>query len=98
VREWKSDDVPAGQSSHWKDKLDYRHVANFADAIRAGDPSIARSSVVDSVRSTHVTILANISQRTGETIHVDPETGALLGTTGREFWGRAYEPGWEWRG
>ncbi len=97
VREWKSDDVPVGNHVRWKDKLDYRHMANFVDAIRADDPLIARSPVVDSVRSTHVTILANISQRTGETIHADPKTGALVGKTGQEFWEREYEKGWECR-
>lgn len=98
VREWRADDVPAGKNTTWKDKLDYRHVENFTEAIRANDSSVARSQVVDSVRSTHITILGNISLRTGETLKVDPVTGRILGGRGQQYWKTDYEPGWEYRG
>ena len=95
VREWKSDDVPAGRNTQWKAKLDYRHMENFADAIRAHDPSIARSPVGDSVRSSHVSLLGNLSIRSGLTLHVDPQTGVPREKEAMAFWGREYEPGWE---
>ena len=97
VREWKSDDVPAGRNTQWKAKLDYRHVENFAEAIRAHDPSLARSSVCDSVRSSHVSLLGNLSIRSGLTLNVDPKTGVPREKEAMAFWGREYEPGWEHR-
>lgn len=99
LREWNGDDVLAGDPAKlWKAKLDYWHMENLVAAIRADDPSLARSPVVDGVVSSHISHLANISYRSGETIHADPKTGALIGKTGAEFWGREYEKGWEYRG
>ena len=95
VREWRADDIAAGRSRQWKDKLDYRHVENFTDAIRANDPTLARSPVEDSVRSTHVSLLGNLSIRSGVTLHVDPATGVPREKEAMAFWGREYEPGWE---
>jgi hypothetical protein len=40
--------------------------------------------------------LANIAQRTGETVKTDPATGKLTaGSAGKELWEREYEKGWE---
>lgn len=45
-----------------------------------------------------LTHLANIAQRTGETVKVNPETGRLAaGSPGAELWAREYEKGWEMR-
>ena len=95
VRMWKADDVKAGANVEWKPKLDYWHMSNFIDAIRAHDPSLARSPVVDSVRSSHVSLLGNLSIRSGMTLNVDPATGVPKEKAAMEFWGREYEPGWE---
>jgi predicted dehydrogenase len=95
VRMWKADDAKAGNNVEWKPKLDYWHMSNFVDAIRAHDPSLARSPVVDSVRSSHVSLLGNLSIRSGLTLNVDPVTGVPKEKAAMEFWGREYEPGWE---
>lgn len=98
VREWRADDVAAGFCKKWKDKLDYWHVENFAEAIRANDPTVARSPVRDGVTSSLVCYYANISERCGETVRIDPATGKLIGKAGAAFWGREYEKGWEYVG
>ena len=40
--------------------------------------------------------LANISQRTGRTLHCDPKNGYILNDPGAmKLWRREYEKGWE---
>ena len=78
--------------------LDVRHLTRFADCIRANDPNTA-SPVGEAAKSMSLVHLANIAQRTGETVRTDPATGALAkGSAGAELWAREYEPGWEMEG
>ena len=75
---------------------DVSHMANFVEAVRAKDPSLANQQVASSVRSTMMVHLGNIAAQTGEAVKTDPVTGRLLpGSAGAEFWGRKYEKGWE---
>jgi len=75
---------------------DVSHMANFVEAVRAKDPSLANQQVASSVRSTMMVHLGNIASQTGEAVKTDPVTGRLLpGSAGAEFWGRKYEKGWE---
>ena len=94
VREWRPDDVPADGSVKWKPKLDARHIRNFVEAVRAHDPNKVHSPVVDSVRSSLMTHLGNLSVRSGLTLHVDPVTGIPQEKEAMKYWGRDYEPGW----
>lgn len=94
VREWRPDDVPADGSVPWKPKLDVRHIKDFVEAVRAHDPNAVRSPVRDSVRSSLMTHLGNISIRAGLTLHVDPVTGVPREREAMKYWSREYEPGW----
>ena len=103
VKEWHPDDEEAETSKAsgpnvagnlWKPKLDTRHIRNFVEAIRANDPSRVNSPVVDSVRSSLMTHLGNLSVRSGLTLHVDPETGVPKEKEAMKYWSREYEPGW----
>ena len=76
--------------------LDAAHLGNWADCIRARDRAKAYSPADEAHASTLMTHLANIAQRTGETIRTDPATGRLAqGSPGAELWAREYEKGWE---
>ena len=71
-------------------------MANFVEAVRAKDPSLASQPVASAVRSTMMVHLGNIAAQTGEAVKTDPATGRLVaGSPGAEFWGRKYEKGWE---
>ena len=105
VKEWHPEDVdakectsdiPNAPGNPWKPKLDQRHIRNFTDAVRAHDPSLVNSPVVDSVRSSLMTHLANLSVRSGMTLHVDPVTGIPAEKEAMKYWTCAYEPGWEY--
>lgn len=87
-------DVPSAPGVPWKPKLDTRHILNFFDAVRANDPSRVHSPVVDSVRSSLMTHLGNLSIRSGMTLHVDPSTGKPREAEAMRYWDREYEPGW----
>lgn len=104
VREWHpkdiraeecTSDVPNAPGNPWKPKLDARHIENFLDAVRAHDPSLVHSPVVDSVRSSLMTHLGNLSVRSGLKLHVDPVTGIPEEKDALKYWGRTYEPGYE---
>ena len=102
VREWRPDDAQAETNtsggvnvpSLWKPKLDVRHIRNFVEAVRAHDPSLVHSPVVDSVRSSLMTHIANLSVRSGMTLHVDPKTGVPREKEAMKYWSREYAPGW----
>ena len=102
VREWRPDDAQAETNtsggvnvpSLWKPKLDARHIRNFVEAVRAHDPSLVHSPVVDSVRSSLMTHIANLSVRSGMTLHVDTKTGVPAEKEAMKYWSREYAPGW----
>jgi len=70
------------------------HLNNFVESIR-GDSKIT-APITEGHKSVILCHLANISQRTGETLHTDPKNGHILGNKEAEkLWGRTYEKGWE---
>jgi len=98
VKEWNAQSL-AGDAMDRANPiggLDAAHLGNWADCIRAKDRAKAYSPAAEAHASTLMTHLANIAQRTGETVRLDSATGRLAqGSAGAELWGRTYEPGWE---
>jgi predicted dehydrogenase len=74
--------------------LDALHIQNFFDGIRKGVE--VNSAIQGGHQSTLLVQLGNIAQRSGNTLHTDPENGHILNDPGAmKYWGREYEPGWE---
>lgn len=74
--------------------LDVNHMQNFSDGVRLGS---ALNAPID-VGSTTVTTchLANIAQKFGRELKVDPGTGHILGDAeAMRLWSREYESGWK---
>ena len=99
LKKWTAKDV-VGDATNRTDPtqgLDAAHLANFVACIREKNPATPSPAAVAHA-STLLTHLANIAQRTGETVKVNPETGRLAaGSPGAELWAREYEKGWEMR-
>jgi len=75
--------------------LDAEHLGNWVACIRERRTD-THSPASEAHASTLLTHLANIAQRTGETVRLDPVTGRLAkGSAGNELWTREYEKGWE---
>jgi predicted dehydrogenase len=73
--------------------LDSSHFANFVEAIRAGKP--LASEIEEGHKSTLLSLLGNIAQRTGRTLRCDPKNGHILGDAqAMALWGREYHKGW----
>jgi predicted dehydrogenase len=74
--------------------LDLYHFENFIKTIR-GEAKLT-GAVDEAAKSVLLCHLANIAQRTGETLHCDPSNGHILHNKDAEkLWGRSYEKGWE---
>ena len=74
--------------------LDLYHFQNFVDAVR-GDTKI-NSPVNEVSKSVLLCHLANISQRTGRTLHCAESNGHILNDDdAMKLWQRDYEKGWE---
>ena len=74
--------------------LDLYHFENFVKAIR-GEAKI-NSPVDDGHKSVLLCHLANIAQRTGTTLHCNPENGHINSNKeATNLWGREYAKGWE---
>lgn len=73
--------------------LDLYHFQNFIDGVK-GEAKL-NAPVDDASKSVLLCHLANIAQRTGETLHCDPATGKIKSKEGMKLWGREYEKGWE---
>ena len=74
--------------------LDTYHFQNFIDAIR-GEAKL-NSPVDEGHKTVLLPHLANIAQRTGQTLHCDAKNGHILNSTeGMKLWKRQYENGWE---
>ena len=74
--------------------LDIYHVANFVDCLRAKNAATNAPAEVG-VKSTFMPLVANIAADLGETVHVDPATGAPVTKAASALWSREYEKGWE---
>lgn len=70
------------------------HFENFVEAIRGNRKII--SPIEEGHKSVLLCHLANIAQRTGRTLHCDPENGHILNDgDAMKLWRREYEKGWE---
>lgn len=95
IKEIKSD-VKADSSNLLSStgNLDLFHFQNFVDSVRG--TAKLNSPVTEAYKSILLCHLANISQRTGETVHCDPANGHILNNNNAaKLWGRSYENGWE---
>jgi len=74
--------------------LDFYHFNNFVDSIR-GSAKLT-SPVTEGHKTVLLCHLANISQRTGRTLHCSPQNGHILNDEeAMKLWKRTYEKGWE---
>jgi len=74
--------------------LDFYHFNNFVSAVR-GETKI-NSPVSEGHKSVLLCHLANIAQRTGNTLHCDSSNGHILNDKeAMKLWRREYEKGWE---
>ena len=97
VREWTAKEVTGDATNRTNPTigLDAAHLGNWVTCVRNKD-SKTPAPAAEAHASTLLTHLANIAQRTGETVKVDPATGTLAkGSPGAELWAREYEKGWE---
>jgi len=75
---------------------DAPHMQNFIDAAKANDQSKLNAPIAEGYASVLLCHLANISQRTGRTIHMDTQAKKIKGDGEAEkLWTREYRPGWE---
>lgn len=72
------------------------HLQNWVDAVRANDPSKLHAPIDQGVKSVMLCHYANISQRTGRALNVDPASGKIMGDEeAMKLWKREYREGWE---
>ena len=97
VKEWSSGGVEKTGAISLTDPtagLDVRHLAKYAECIRAKDP-VTNAPADEGVKSSVLPLLANIALDCGETLRIDPRTGDCLSKAGADKWAREYEKGWE---
>lgn len=73
--------------------LDENHIGNLFDSIRYNKS--LNAEIKDASISTHLCHLANLAQDSGETLHINTETGKILNNIADNYWKREYAPGWE---
>ncbi len=73
--------------------LDLYHFENFIKSIR-GEASLT-APVDEGHKSVLLCHLANIAQRTGQTLYCDPKNGHIKDKAAMKWWKREYEKGWE---
>jgi predicted dehydrogenase len=61
------------------------HIANFFDAVRAGDPAKANGNIELAIRAQTILSMAEISERTGEMVHYDAATRNVRAGSGKPF-------------
>jgi predicted dehydrogenase len=72
------------------------HFQNFIDAVRAGDQTKLNAPIEEGYKSTLLCHVANISQRVGRMVQVDPATGQIKDDAeAMKLWQREYRAGWE---
>jgi predicted dehydrogenase len=95
VKEVKEDTpTDANNTVSASGSIEILHFDNFVKTIR-GDAKL-NSPVDEAAKSVLLCHLANIAQRTGETLICDPKNGHITNSKeGMKLWGRSYEKGWE---
>lgn len=95
VKEVKSDTKnDANNPVSASGNLDFYHFDNFIKSIK-GEAKL-NSPVEEGHKSILLCHLANIAQRTGNTLHCDPKNGHILNDKkAMTLWRREYEKGWE---
>jgi predicted dehydrogenase len=95
VKEIKSDTVvDPNNTVSASGNSDLYHLNNFVESIRGNTQVTA--PITEGHKSVLLCHLANIAQRTGNTLHIDPLNGHIIGNKDAEkFWSRSYERGWE---
>ena len=95
VTEVKSEvEADANNTVSASGNIEMYHFDNFIKTIR-GEAKL-NGPVDDASKSVLLCHLANIAQRTGETLHCDPANGHILhNKEAMKLWGRSYEKGWE---
>ena len=95
VTEVKSEvEADANNTVSASGNIEMYHFDNFIKTIR-GEAKL-NGPVSDASKSVLLCHLANIAQRTGETLHCDPSNGHILhNKEAMKLWGRTYEKGWE---
>ena len=83
-----------GSLTNPTDSLDVMHVSNFVECLRAGNAATNAPAEVG-VKSSFMPLVANIAADLGETVRIDPATGAPLTKAAGALWSREYEKGWE---
>lgn len=97
VKEWKAGGIEVTKTmstTNPTERLDISHMANYVECIRAKNTN-TNVNAEQGVKSSILPILANVALDEGETIHLDPKTGALKSKAGAKGWAREYEKGWE---
>ena len=75
---------------------DEPHIANFLEAVRAGDPSLLNCGIETGHRSTLPAHLGNIAHRVGRALACSPEDGRPQDDpAAAALWHRDYAPGWQ---
>ena len=74
--------------------IELLHLENFLQSIR-GEAKLT-APVDDASKSILLCHLANIAQRVGRRLHIDPKNGHILDDkAAMALWKRKYEKGWE---
>jgi len=95
VREVKSDVKPDPSNPiSASGNLDLFHFDNFIQSVKGN--ATVHSPMDEGHKSVLLCHLANISQRTGETLHCDPANGHIKDNPeAMALWQRTYEAGWQ---
>jgi predicted dehydrogenase len=95
VKEIKSDtQVDPNNTVSASGNSDLFHLNNFVESIR-GNAQVT-APIAEGHKSVLLCHLANIAQRTGSTLNIDPKNGHIIGNKDADkFWSRSYEKGWE---
>lgn len=84
----------AGNTISASGNLDLYHFTNFLDTIR--EKTTLTAPVAEGHKSVLLCHLANVAQRTSQTLVCDAKNGHILNNAeAQKLWKRQYEPGWE---
>lgn len=95
VKEVKDDgSIDARNKVNPAENLDALHIQNFFKAISNGEK--LNADIDSGHKSTLLVQLGNISQRVGNSLDIDSQTGHILNDkNANRLWSRDYEKGWE---